>query len=160
MNSKGIPLLGVPNYPNWLTFARKPCSTNDSPRVIIYINVRPSSFCFSLQKDIINHYGILLASFFNNNTVYWIMNIYSNSSHSALKYLKDTEVNIPNLLIITGDFNIRDSIWDSYFPHHLAISDDLMIIADSFNFTEIWSSHVHRDFLYQHCEVAVPRQDF
>jgi len=61
------------------------------------------------------------------------MNIYSNSSHSALKYLKDTEVNIPNLLIMTGDFNIRDSIWDLSFPHHSAISDDLMIIADSFN---------------------------
>ena len=36
------------------------------------------------------------------------MNIYSNYSHSALKYFKDTEVNINNLLIITGDFNIRD----------------------------------------------------
>jgi len=48
MNSKGIPLLGVPNYPNWLIFAREPCSTNDSPRVIIYINIRLSSLCFSL----------------------------------------------------------------------------------------------------------------
>jgi len=61
------------------------------------------------------------------------MNIYSNLSHSALKYLKDTEVNITNLLIMTGDFNIRNSIWDPYFPHHSAISDDLMILADSFN---------------------------
>jgi len=65
--------------------------------------------------------------------MYWIMNIYSDSSHSALKYLKDTEVNIPNLLIMTGDFNIRDSIWDLSFPYHSAISDNLMIIADSFN---------------------------
>ena len=110
MNSEGISLLGVPNHPNWLTFAREPCSTNDSPRVIIYINVRLSSFCFSLQKDIINHRDILLTLFFNNSIVYWIMNIYSDSSYSALKYLKDTEVNIPNLLIMTGDFNIRDSI--------------------------------------------------
>ena len=61
------------------------------------------------------------------------MNIYSDSSHSALKYLKDTEVNITNLLIMTGDFNIRDSIWNLYFPHYSAISDDLMILADSFN---------------------------
>jgi len=51
----------------------------------------------------------------------------------ALKYLKDTEVNVYNLLIMTGDFNIRDSLWDSSFPHHLFISDDLIIIADSFN---------------------------
>ena len=61
------------------------------------------------------------------------MNIYSDSSHSTLKYLKDTEANILNLLIMTGDFNIRDSIWDLSFPHHLAISDNLIILADSFN---------------------------
>ena len=29
----------------------------------------------------------------------------------TLKYLKNTEVNINNVLIITGDFNIRDSLW-------------------------------------------------
>ena len=51
----------------------------------------------------------------------------------ALKYFKDIEVNIDNILIMTGDFNIRDSLWDSSFPHHSFISDDLMIIADSFN---------------------------
>ena len=61
------------------------------------------------------------------------MNIYSNSSYSTLKYLKDTEINIMNLLIMTGDFNIRDSIWDLSFPQYSAISDDFMIIADSFN---------------------------
>ena len=38
------------------------------------------------------------------------MNIYLDSSHSALKHLKDSEVNIQNLLIMTGDFNIWDSI--------------------------------------------------
>jgi len=109
-NCEGVPLVGISNHPNWLTFAREPCLTNDSSRVIIYINIRLSLFCFSLQKDIINHRDILLAFFFNNNVIFWIMNIYSNSFHSTLKYLKDTEVNILNLLIITGDFNIRDSI--------------------------------------------------
>ena len=61
------------------------------------------------------------------------MNIYSDSSHTALKYLKDTEVNIKNVLLIIGDFNIRDSLWDSAFPFHSSVSDDLIIIADSFN---------------------------
>ena len=28
----------------------------------------------------------------------------------ALKYLKDIEVNINNMLVMTGDFNIRDSL--------------------------------------------------
>ena len=61
------------------------------------------------------------------------MNIYSDSSHFALKYLMDTEVNISNLLVMTSDFNIRDSIWDPSFLHYSSISDNLMIIADSFN---------------------------
>ena len=61
------------------------------------------------------------------------MNVYSDSSHSTLNYLKDNEVNIPNLLIITSNFNIEDSIWNPLFPHHLTISDNLIIIADLFN---------------------------
>ena len=51
----------------------------------------------------------------------------------ALKYLKDTEVNINNILVMTGDFNIRDSVWDISFPHHSSISDNLLVIADSLN---------------------------
>ena len=61
------------------------------------------------------------------------MNIYSDSFHSALKYLKDTEVDLCNFLIMMGNFNIRDSLWDSFFPHHSFISDDLIILADSFD---------------------------
>jgi len=61
------------------------------------------------------------------------MNVYSDSSYSALKYLKDTEVNIGNVLLMTGNFYIRDSLWDSSFPFHSSISDNLIIIADSFN---------------------------
>jgi len=63
------------------------------------------------------------------------MNIYSDSSHTALKYLKNTEVNIDNIVLMTGDFNIRDSLWDLSFPFHSSLSDNLIIIADSFNLT-------------------------
>ena len=56
------------------------------------------------------------------------MNIYSDSSYTALKYLKDTEMNIENVLLMTGDFNIRDSLWDSTFPFHSSVSDDLIIL--------------------------------
>ena len=34
------------------------------------------------------------------------MNVYLDSSHIVLKYFKDTEAYICNLLIMTGDFNI------------------------------------------------------
>ena len=61
------------------------------------------------------------------------MNIYSDLSHTTLKYLKNTEVNISNLLIMTEDFNIRDSAWDLLFPHHSTFSNNLFTIANSFN---------------------------
>ena len=38
-----------------------------------------------------------------------MLNIYSNFSQSTLKYLKDTEASIHNVIIMTDDFNIRDS---------------------------------------------------
>jgi len=103
-------LVGVANHPNWLTFARASDLVNDFPRIVIYVNIRLSSLCFSLCKDIISHRDILLVLFFNNNDIFWLMNVYSDSSHSALKYLKDTEANIHNLLIMTDNFNIRDSL--------------------------------------------------
>jgi len=34
---------------------------------------------------------------------------------------------------MTGNFNIRDSLWDPSFPFHSSISDDLIMIADSFD---------------------------
>ena len=34
---------------------------------------------------------------------------------------------------MTGDFNIRDSLWNLSFPYHSSISDDLIMIADSFD---------------------------
>ena len=38
-----------------------------------------------------------------------MINVYSNATQIALKYLKDTEANIHNVLVMAGNFNIRDS---------------------------------------------------
>ena len=130
---KGKPLMGTCHYPNWISFARIPSDNKDFPRVITYINICLSSLCFLLRKDIFNHRDISLLSFLNNNVCHYILNVYSDSSHSALKYLKDTEVNINNIILITGDFNIKDSLWDPSFPFHSFISDNLIMIADSFD---------------------------
>ena len=55
VNCEGILLVSIPNHPNWLIFVREPCSANNSPRIIIYVNVRLSSFRFSFCKDIYLH---------------------------------------------------------------------------------------------------------
>ena len=41
--------------------------------------------------------------------MFFLINIYSDLSQSALKYFKDTKVNIHNVLVMTGNFNIRDN---------------------------------------------------
>ena len=109
-DSKGEPLIRTIHHPNWIMFGRSSLDRDDLLRVISYVNIRLSPLCFLLRKDIINHRDINLISFFNNNTCFFIMNVYSDSSHTALKYLKDTEVNIGNTLLMTGDFNIRDHL--------------------------------------------------
>ena len=105
-NCKGDDMVSVINHSNWLTFARNPINKSKCPKVAIYVNIRLSLFYFSLCRDIIDFRDILLVSFFNNNNIFQLMNVYSDSLHSTLKYLKNTKVNIRNLLIMTGDFNI------------------------------------------------------
>jgi len=68
---------------------------------------------------------------FYNRSIYFLINVYLDLSQTALKYLKNTEVNISNILIMTRDFNIRNSSWDPSFPHHSIHCDLLNDIADS-----------------------------
>jgi len=69
-------------------------------------------FSFLFMKGYLNHRDISCIFFFNCRSIYFLMNIYSDSSQMALKYLKNTKANINNALIMTSDFNIRDNIWD------------------------------------------------
>ena len=62
-----------------------------------------------------------------------MLNIYSNSSQSALKYLKDTESSIHNIIFMTGDFNIRDCRWNPNYLFHSIYSNSLFDIVDSFS---------------------------
>jgi len=39
----------------------------------------------------------------------FIINVCSNDQQNALKYLKDIEVNLSNILIMIGDFNIKNN---------------------------------------------------
>ena len=105
----GKELIRVPNYSNWLVFANKSSNIHDCSRVITYINTKLSPLCFSLRKDILSHRDISIISLHINNNIFFLINIYSGSSQSALKYLKDTRVDIPNVLVMAGNFNIRDS---------------------------------------------------
>jgi len=129
---EGEELVRVSHHPNWLIFSRLLSCPSESSRVVAYINIHISSLRFSLRNDILNHRDVSCISFFNQNSIFFLINIYSDSSQLALKYFKNTEVNINNVLIMTGDFNIRDNFWDLDFPYHLSYRDILFEIADSF----------------------------
>ena len=60
-----------------------------------------------------------------------MINVYLVEHQSALKYLKDTEINIHNVLIMARNFNIRDKDWNPSYLHYSAHSDVLMEVANS-----------------------------
>jgi len=86
---------------------------------------------FLSSKRHFHYRNISCFSFFNNDNIYFLINIYSDSSQTALKYLKNTEANINNILIIAEGLNIRDNSWDPFFPYHSSHCDLLTDIADS-----------------------------
>jgi len=75
---------------------------------------------FSLWKDIFNHKDICCFSFFNNSSIFFLIDVDSDDNQPALKYLKDTEANIQNVLIIAGDFNNN---LDLLYSFHLSYSN-------------------------------------
>ena len=75
----------------------------------------------------------LLISFFNDNSLFYLINIYLDSLQTALKNLKDTRVSINNVLIIMGDFNICDSLWNTMYLFHSSHSDILFDVTNTFD---------------------------
>jgi len=48
-------------------------------------------------------------AFHNDRDTNYIINIYSDSNQTALQALQESMTNIDKTIILTGDFNIRDS---------------------------------------------------
>ena len=88
---------------------------------------------FFTKKGYFNHQDINLISFFNHGIIYFILNFYLDNQQNALKYLKNTQVNLNNVLIMTEDFNIRDSDWNLSYSYYISYSGILREIADNLN---------------------------
>jgi len=87
-------------------FIRSSHTKNNYLRVLTYINIRLIRLHFLFRRNIFNHRNSNLVSFFNCGIMCFLINVYSDDQQSALKYLKDTEVDLNNVLIMTRDFNI------------------------------------------------------
>ena len=60
-----------------------------------------------------------------------MINICLDSNQTTFQVLQQNMANIDNTIILTKDFNIRDSNQDPNFRHHFSHTDDLITIADS-----------------------------
>jgi len=114
-------------------FFRPNTNDYDYLRVVTYINICLTTMHFSLRKDIFNYKDICCFSFFNNSSIFFMINIYSDKKYLALKYIKNTEANISNVLIMTGNFNIRDNNWNLFYSFYSSYNNILVEIVDSFN---------------------------
>ena len=115
----------APIHPDWTQVVRVPKDSEDVPRVMAFIHSRLSRLRFSLRRDVVDHHDILLLSFFNRGECHFLMNVYSDDRHSAVKFMLDQIIDIPNLLYMGGDFNIRDADWDPSVSSHPAAGPGL-----------------------------------
>jgi len=142
LSNEGKITIGAPNHPNWVTFSRNLSNDNNYSHVILYINICLTSLQFSPWKDILNHKDICCFYFFNSSKILFLLNIYLNFNKSNLK---DTEANIHNVLIMTSDFNIRDSNWNLDYPFHSVHSNLIFDIVNTFNLS----------FSYSTCPISI-----
>ena len=98
-----------PIHPDWTQVVRVPKDSEDIPWVMVFIHSHLSRLRFSLRRDVADHCDILLLSFFNRGEYHFLMNVYSDDCYSAVKFMLDQIIDIPNLLYMGGDFNIRDT---------------------------------------------------
>ena len=98
----------------------------------MYINIHISFLHFSLCNDLFNYRDISYIYFFNHSSINYLFNAYSNLSQLALKYFKNTEVDLNNVFILIGNFNIRDCLWDPNFQYCSFHRNTLFDIANSF----------------------------
>jgi len=70
-------------------------------------------------------------SFFNNSSIFFMINIYSDDNYLALKYLKNTKANIHNVLIIAGNLNISNNDYDPSYSFYSSYSNILVEIVST-----------------------------
>ena len=104
----GDKVVGAPIHPDWTQVVRLPQSSEQIPRVMCFIHSRLSRLRFALRRDIVDHRDIQLLSFFNRGWCQFLMNVYSDDLHTAVDFLSNAAPNIPHLLYIGGDFNVRN----------------------------------------------------
>ena len=105
----GQEIVSAPIHPEWTQVVQFSQDSEQIPRVMCFIHSRLSRLCFALGRDIVDHRDIQLLFFFNRDRCQFFMNVYSDDLYTAVNFLSREALNIPNLLYMGEDFNIRDT---------------------------------------------------
>ena len=114
--------------PEQTLFIHYNITQDNYPQVTTYVNKQLSRLRFILSLDIINYHDINILVFYNEQDLNFRINVYSDNNQTTLQFLHQ---NIRNMVIMTSNFNIRDSNQDPNFHHYFIYTDDLITIADS-----------------------------
>jgi len=79
-----------------------------------FTHSRLSRLCFALRRNIINYKDIQILFFIKKGGYKYkfLINVYSNSLYTAVNFLSNKDLNIPSLLYMKEDFNIRVTKWN------------------------------------------------
>ena len=111
-----------------------------------FIYSRLSRLQFALRRNIVDHRDIQLLFFFNRSQCQFLMNVYSDNLHTAVDFLSNEAPNIPHLLYIEGNFNVRDTEQNSSVSSHSTASQTLMDLAKSYSL--VYSTSVLSVFFF------------
>ena len=118
----GTPEMGMPRHPDWkciypkVTSVENVTQSHDSLRlhVAAYVHCRLWAMKPKLRTDIFNHKDIMLITLNSSNGKINLVNTYSDSSGSAIRILRDSD--IPLFSYLGGDFNgsgLSGPLWRS-----------------------------------------------
>ena len=126
-------VIGATIHPEWTQVVQFLQDFKQTPRVMCFIHSRLSRLHFALRRDIVDYRDIQLLSFFNRGRCQFFMNVYSDNLHTTVNVLTREALNIPNLLYMGRNFNIRDTEWDPSVSLHPAAGQSLRNLAESYS---------------------------
>jgi len=130
-NPLGKPIYSTPNHPNWTLFIRQDPTQENYARVATYVNKKLQKMRFTLRPDIIDHWNINVLAFHSGQHINFVINVYSDNNQNTLQFLNRNIINLNNIVVMSGNFNIRDNDWDPNYSHHSVHTEDLFTLAES-----------------------------
>ena len=115
-------------------------------KVMYFIYSRLFRLCLALKRDIVDHRDIQLLFFFNKGRYQFLINVYSNSLYTVGDFFSNKALNIPNLLYIGENFNVRDAKWNLFISSYSTTGQTLRNLLDSYSlvcFILVLSVHTH-----------------